>query len=208
MHSQKRDKLVMITHLRGKLVEKNPAYAVIECNGVGYFVNISLHTYASLPDDEACMLYTHLSVKEDSNTLYGFAGIPERNLFRHLISVSGVGPSTARMVLSSMEPKEIYNTIISGNAAVMQTVKGIGGKTAQRIIIDLQDKLTKEGLIEGQEGASDGLLSNKSYADALSALQMLGFAKGVAEKAISKVMKSEGGDLSVERLVKESLKVL
>ncbi|MBL4656945.1 MAG: Holliday junction branch migration protein RuvA [Flavobacteriales bacterium] len=198
----------MITHLRGKLVEKNPAYAVIECNGVGYFVNISLHTYASLPDDEACMLYTHLSVKEDSNTLYGFAGIPERNLFRHLISVSGVGPSTARMVLSSMDPKEIYNTIISGNAAVMQTVKGIGGKTAQRIIIDLQDKLTKEGLIEGQEGASDGLLSNKSYADALSALQMLGFAKGVAEKAISKVMKSEGGDLSVERLVKESLKVL
>jgi len=198
----------MITHLKGKLVEKNPAYVVLECNGVGYFVNISLHTYASLPEDEACMLYTHLSVKEDSHTLFGFMGIPERNLFRHLISVSGVGPSTARMVLSSMEPKEIYNTIISGNAAILQTVKGIGGKTAQRIIIDLQDKLTKEGLVEGQEGVSDSLLSNKSYEDALSALQMLGFAKSVAEKAISKVMKSEGNELSVERLVKESLKVL
>ncbi|MBL4752287.1 MAG: Holliday junction branch migration protein RuvA [Flavobacteriales bacterium] len=198
----------MITHLRGKLVEKNPAYVVLECNGVGYFINISLHTYAGLPEDEACMLYTHLTIKEDSHTLFGFAGIPERNLFRHLISVSGVGPSTARMVLSSMEPKQIYNTIVSGNAAVMQTVKGIGGKTAQRIIIDLQDKLTKEGLVEAHEGAADEHLSNKSYEDALSALQMLGFAKGAAEKAISKVLKSEGNELSVEQLVKESLQVL
>ncbi|MBL4577027.1 MAG: Holliday junction branch migration protein RuvA [Flavobacteriales bacterium] len=198
----------MITHLRGRLVEKNPAYVVIECNGVGYFVNISLHTYASLPEDEACMLYTHLSVKEDSQTLYGFIGVPERNLFRHLISVSGVGPSTARMVLSSMEPKEIYTAIISGNAPVLQSVKGIGGKTAQRIIIDLQDKLTKEGLVDADKGGSDMDLSNKSYVDALSALQMLGFAKSVAEKALSKVLKMEGNDLSVERLVKESLKVL
>ena len=189
-------------------MEKNPAYVVIECNGVGYFINISLHTYANLPADEACMLYTHLSVKEDSQTLYGFVGVPERNLFRHLISVSGVGPSTARMVLSSMEPKQVYSTIISGNAAVMQTVKGIGGKTAQRIIIDLQDKLTKEGLVEGQEGTSDEHLSNKSYEDALSALQMLGFAKSAAAKAISKVLKSEGTELSVEQLVKESLSVL
>ncbi|MBL4736041.1 MAG: Holliday junction branch migration protein RuvA [Flavobacteriales bacterium] len=198
----------MITHLRGRLVEKNPAYVVIECNGVGYFVNISLHTYAGLPGDEACMLYTHLSVKEDSQTLYGFIGVPERNLFRHLISVSGVGPSTARMVLSSMEPKEIYTAIISGNAPVLQSVKGIGGKTAQRIIIDLQDKLTKEGLVDADKGGSDMDLSNKSYVDALSALQMLGFAKSVAEKALSKVLKMEGNDLSVERLVKESLKVL
>ena len=198
----------MITHLKGKLVEKNPAYVVIECAGVGYFVNISLHTYGSLPDDEACMLYTHLSVKEDSQTLYGFSGIPERNLFRHLISVSGVGPSTARMVLSSMEPKEIYRAIIAGNAAIMQTVKGIGGKTAQRIIIDLQDKLTKEGLVDSSEGGSDQILSNKSYADALSALQMLGFAKGAAEKALSKVLRSEENELSVEQLVKESLSVL
>ena len=198
----------MITHVRGRLVEKNPAYVVIECNGVGYFINISLHTYANLPDDEACMLYTHLSVKEDSHTLYGFVDVPERNLFRHLISVSGVGPSTARMVLSSMEPQQVYSAIISGNAAVMQTVKGIGGKTAQRIIIDLQDKLTKEGLVEGQEGTSDEHLSNKSYEDALSALQMLGFAKSAAAKAISKVLKSEGTELSVEQLVKESLSVL
>ena len=198
----------MITHVRGRLVEKNPAYVVIECNGVGYFINISLHTYASLPEDETCMLYTHLSVKEDSQTLYGFASVSERNLFRHLISVSGVGPSTARMVLSSLEPKDIYHTIISGNAAVLQSVKGIGGKTAQRIIIDLQDKLAKEGLVDAHEAGSDGGLSNKSYEDALSALQMLGFAKGAAEKAISKVFKSEGNDLSVERLVKEALNIL
>jgi len=198
----------MITHVRGKLVEKNPAYVVIECNGVGYFINISLHTFANLPNDEACMLYTHLSVKEDSQTLYGFAGVPERNLFRHLISVSGVGPNTARMVLSSMEPKQVYSTIVAGNAAVMQTVKGIGGKTAQRIIIDLQDKLTREGLVEGQEGIADEHLSNKSYEDALSALQMLGFAKSAAEKAISKVLKTQGNELSVEQLVKESLSIL
>lgn len=198
----------MITHIRGKLVEKNPAYVVIDCNGIGYFINISLHTYAGLPDDEACMLYTHLTVKEDSHTLFGFADVPERNLFRHLLSVSGVGPSTARMVLSSMEPKQIYNAIVSGNAAVMQTVKGIGAKTAQQIILDLQNKLTKEGLIEADDNASDQHLSNKTYEDALSALQMLGFAKGAAEKAISKVMKSEGNELSVEQLVKESLQVL
>ena len=198
----------MITHLRGRLVEKNPAYVVIECGGVGYFVKISLHTYGSLPDDEACMLYTHLSVKEDSHTLFGFIDVPERNLFRHLLSVTGVGPSTARMILSTMEPKEIYNTIVSGNAAVMQSVKGIGAKTAQQIILDLQNKLTKEGLVDGHEGTADEALSNKSYEDALSALQMLGFAKSAAEKAISKVMKSKGTELSVEQLVKESLRVL
>ena len=198
----------MITHVKGKLVEKNPAYVVIECNGIGYFINISLHTYGNLPDDEACMLYTHLSVKEDSHTLYGFVEVAERNLFRYLISVSGVGPSTARMVLSSMEPKDVYHTIISGNAAVLQTVKGIGGKTAQRIIIDLQDKLTKEGLVNADDDSSDVTLSNKSYEDALSALQMLGFAKGAAEKAISKVLKSRGNELSVEQLVKESLHIL
>jgi len=196
----------MITYLKGRLIEKNPAYAVIECNGVGYFVNISLNTFSNLPDDEACMLYTHFAVKEDSQTLYGFADQEERRLFRHLISVSGVGPSTARLVLSSLSPPEILNAILIGDVATIQSVKGIGGKTAQRLIIDLRDKLAKEGTIS-QEGAPLEF-NNKTQEDALSALLMLGFAKSAAEKAISKVIKAEGIDITVEHLVKAALKNL
>lgn len=198
----------MITHINGKLIEKTPTYVVIECNGVGYFLQISLHTYSKLPEDESCKLYTHFSVKEDSQTLFGFADIAERRLFRHLISVSGVGPSTARMVLSSMNPSEIHNAILTGNVGLVQSVKGIGAKTAQRLILDLRDKLAKEGLLEESSNNNDLLLDNNSFSDALSALQMLGFAKSVAEKAISKVLKAEGNNLSVEQLVKTSLKNL
>jgi Holliday junction DNA helicase RuvA len=198
----------MITHINGRLVEKNPAYVVIECNGIGYLLQISLHTYSKLPEDEVCKLYTHFSVKEDSQTLYGFADMAERGLFRHLISVSGVGPSTARMVLSSMDPSEIHNAILTGNVALVQSVKGIGTKTAQRIILDLRDRLAKEGLLEESETISDLHTDNNSFSDALSALRMLGFAKSTAEKAIGKVIKAEGGNLSVEQLVKASLKNL
>ena len=132
----------MITQITGKLIEKTPTYVVIECNGIGYMINISLQTF-SLINDEACKLYTHLSVKEDSHTLYGFFNQNERHLFRNLISVSGVGPSTARMILSTYSVEEIVHYIISADVGAIQNVKGIGGKTAQRIIIDLKDKVGK-----------------------------------------------------------------
>jgi len=198
----------MITHINGRLVEKTPTYVIIECNGIGYFLNISLNTFSKLPDDESCKLYTHFSVKEDSQTLFGFADLAERSLFRHLISVSGVGPSTARMVLSSMNSAEIHNAILTGNAGLIQSVKGIGAKTAQRIILDLRDKLAKEDFVEEFTASSNVQIDNNSFADALSALQMLGFAKNAAEKAISKVLKAEGNNLSVEQLIKSSLKSL
>ena len=198
----------MITHINGRLVEKTPTYVIIECNGIGYFLNISLNTFSKLPDDESCKLYTHFSVKEDSQTLFGFADLAERSLFRHLISVSGVGPSTARMVLSSMNSAEIHNAILTGNADLIQSVKGIGAKTAQRIILDLRDKLAKEDFVEEFTASSNVQIDNNSFSDALSALQMLGFAKNAAEKAISKVLKAEGNNLSVEQLIKSSLKYL
>lgn len=197
----------MITHINGRLVEKNPTYVVIECNGIGYFLNISLNTYSKLPEDENCKLYTHFSVKEDAQTLYGFVDLAERNLFRHLISVSGVGPSTARMVLSSMDSAEIHNAILTGNVGLIQSVKGIGAKTAQRLILDLRDKLAKEDF-DMESNTSSLQIDNNSFTDALSALQMLGFAKNVAEKAIGKVLKAEGNNLSVEQLIKLSLKNL
>ncbi|MGJ8731601.1 MAG: Holliday junction branch migration protein RuvA, partial [Cellulophaga sp.] len=133
----------MITHLRGKLVEKNPTFLVIECNGVGYFVNISLHTLSKVTDAENIQLYTHLQVKEDSHTLFGFAEKSEREIFRLLISVSGIGPSIARTMLSSLSPAQVRDAIAGGDVATIQSVKGIGAKTAQRVILDLKDKVLK-----------------------------------------------------------------
>ena len=134
----------MITHVKGRLIEKNPAYVVIDLNGLGYLLRISLHTYSQIGDSESCMLYTHLSIKEDAHTLFGFAEREERELFRHLISVSGVGPNTAQMILSSLSPVDAQQAILAENVLLLKSVKGIGGKTAQRIIIDLKDKLAKE----------------------------------------------------------------
>lgn len=197
----------MITHIKGKLVEKTPTYAVIDCNGVGYLIHISVNTFSKLGDDETVMLYTHFAVREDAQVLYGFADQEERRLFRHLISVSGVGPATARMVLSSMSPEELVQYVVSANVMAIQKVKGIGAKSAQRIIIDLRDKLAKEGIISS--GSPDSFsLDNKTLEDALSALLMLGFAKNAVEKAIGQVVKTEGSELSVEDLVKASLKIL
>ncbi|MGJ8658493.1 MAG: Holliday junction branch migration protein RuvA, partial [Cellulophaga fucicola] len=133
----------MITHLRGKLVEKNPTFLVIECNGVGYFVNISLHTLSKVSDAENIQLYTHLQVKEDAHTLFGFAEKSEREIFRLLISVSGIGSSIARTMLSSLSPAQVRDAIASGDVATIQSVKGIGAKTAQRVILDLKDKVLK-----------------------------------------------------------------
>ena len=190
----------MITQISGRLIEKTPTYVVIECNGIGYMINISLQTF-SLINDEACKLYTHLSVKEDSHTLYGFFNQNERHLFRNLISVSGVGPSTAQVILSTYSAEEIISFISSADVAAIQHVKGIGAKTAQRIIIDLKDKVAK-GL-----PTSDILFQkdNTIKQESLSALLALGFAKKGAEQKIEKVLKENPNIASVEDLVKLAL---
>ena len=193
----------MITHLRGKLVEKNPTYAIVEVNGVGYWLNISLNTYSQLTDDEAIFLYTHLAVKEDSHTLYGFISKTEREIFRLLISVSGVGPSIARTMLSSMTTDEIQQAIASGDVGTIQSVKGIGAKTAQRVLIDLKDKILKSFAIN-----EDSIVqSNTAKEEALSALEVLGFLRKQSEKVLDKIL-LEDKTLGVASLIKRALKNL
>ncbi|MEW2920163.1 Holliday junction branch migration protein RuvA [Muricauda sp. ANG21] len=193
----------MINHLRGKLVEKNPTYAIVECNGVGYFLNISLHTFSLLKDDENIHLYTHLLVKEDSHTLFGFAERSEREIFRLLISVSGVGSSIARTMLSSLSPTEVRDAIANGDVPSIQAIKGIGAKTAQRVILDLKDKILKVydmGEVSPQS-------NNTSKEEALSALEVLGFTRRQSEKVVDKVL-SQDPSLSVENTIKLALKNL
>ncbi len=194
----------MINHIKGKLTHKSPTHIVVEAAGVGYFINISLHTFAQIGDEEHILIYTYLNIREDAHVLYGFFDETERRLFTHLISVSGIGPNTARMMLSSISPLEIQDAIVKGDIPLIQRIKGIGPKSAQRLVLELQDKLKKEG--------SDTLLSapmnNTTRDEALSALVMLGFAKNSAEKALDQVIKSEGTQLSVERLIKSALKNL
>ncbi len=191
----------MITHIHGKLIEKTPTYVVIDVNGVGYKIKISLQTFSAI-DGEFCKLFTHLTVKEDSHTLFGFFEESERHLFRNLISVSGVGPSTAQVILSTYSTDEIVNHITTADVKMVQSVKGIGAKTAQRIIIDLKDKVAK-GM-----PTSDLLfdkIDNTIKEEALSALLALGFAKKGAEIKIDKVLKSNPEIASVEELVKTAL---
>jgi Holliday junction DNA helicase RuvA len=194
----------MYDFIRGRLAEKNPGYVVIDAGGVGYLLNISVHTYSKLKEDDHCMLYVHLVVREDDMQLYGFADQEERELFRQLISVSGVGVSTARIILSSLSPQEVYQAITGGDAQTLQRVKGIGAKTAQRIIIDLKGKVFRE-LIPMQKS---GFLHNTRKEEALSGLIILGFPKVIAEKTLSRIIESEGTDLTVEQLIKHALKVL
>ncbi len=193
----------MIAHLQGRLVEKLPTEVVIECNGVGYQVNISLHTFSLLPDSENIKLFTFLQVKEDSHTLFGFVEKAERELFKLLLSVSGVGAGTARTMLSSLDPKQIINAIGGGDVATIQSIKGIGAKTAQRVILDLKDKVLK--LYDLEEVSVTGYNTNKD--EALSALEVLGFNKKLAEKAIERIVK-EAPDANVETIIKQALKNL
>ena len=193
----------MINHLRGRLVEKNPTYVVVECNGVGYFLNISLHTFSLLKDEENIHLYTHLLVKEDSHTLFGFVEKSEREIFRLLISVSGVGSSTARTMLSSLSPTDVRDAIASGDVASIQAVKGVGAKTAQRVILDLKDKILK--VLDMGEVSTGSNNTNKE--EALSALEVLGFARRQSEKVVEKVL-SQDASLSVENIIKQALKNL
>lgn len=193
----------MIHHLTGKLVEKNPTHLIIECGGVGYFVNISLHTFSKIPDGELINLFTHLQVKEDSHTLFGFAEKSEREIFRLLLSVSGIGSSTARTMLSSLSPAQIRDAIANGNVPAIQSIKGIGAKTAQRVILDLRDKILKVYDIDELSTTSN----NTNKDEALSALEVLGFARRQAEKVVDKVI-SQDTSLSVENIIKLALKNL
>lgn len=193
----------MITQVRGKLVEKNPTEVVVDCNGVGYLLHISLNTFSALPADEAVVLYTHLSIREDAHTLFGFITKIERAVFKFLISVSGVGPSIARTMLSSMTSEEIQQAIATENVALIQSVKGIGAKTAQRVIVDLKDKILKTFNID----EVSTFTSNTNKDEALSALEVLGFHKKQSDKIVSKVLK-ENPEASVENLIKLALKNL
>ncbi|MEY4521349.1 MAG: hypothetical protein RIT10_534 [Bacteroidota bacterium] len=191
----------MIGHLNGKLVEKNPTDLVIECAGVGYEVKISLHTFSAIGSDESIKLFTKLIVREDAHILYGFSSKEEREMFNHLISVSGIGPNTAMIMLSSMIPDEIAHAIQSEDVKTIQSIKGIGVKTAQRVIIDLKDKMLK--IVFSTENIFNQ--NNTNRFDALTALVSLGFDKKSAEKAIDKI---STGEESVEEIIKGALKIL
>lgn len=194
----------MYDYFNGKLVSKTPTHVILEVGGIGYHIHISLTTFAQIKDLEVCKLFISFQVREDSHTLYGFATEGERHLFNHLISVSGIGPNTGRMILSSITPEEIQSAIVNGQVAVIQKIRGIGPKTAQRVILELQDKLKKQGndtllpLVSDRQSVPE---------EATSALIMLGFSKNQVEKILGSILQKEG-ELSVEMLIKEALKRL
>jgi Holliday junction DNA helicase RuvA len=193
----------MITHIEGKLVEKNLTDVVIDCNGIGYLLHISLHTYSQIPDLEKLKLYTYLLIREDSHTLYGFSSVAEREIFKLLISVSGVGASTARTMLSSLTPKQVREGIAVGDVALIQSIKGIGAKTAQRVILDLKDKILKVYDIDEVSLSKN----NTSKEEALSALEVLGFNRKQSERIIDKII-TNNPEANVETIIKEALKNL
>ena len=193
----------MIAHIQGRLVEKNPTDVVIDCHGVGYYLNISLHTFSQLPNEENVKLYTQLLVREDSHTLYGFSTMEEKEVFNLLISVSGVGASIARTMLSSLTPEQIRDAIVSEDVVTIQGVKGIGTKTAQRVVLDLKDKILKVYATSSISAKP----SNTNRNEALSALETLGFVRKQAEKACDVYLK-ENPQASVEEIIKQALKNL
>lgn len=193
----------MIAHIQGKLVEKKPTNVIIDCGGVGYHLNISLHTFSQIPDQENLKLFTHLQVKEDSHTLFGFSSIEEREIFRLLLSVSGIGASTARTMLSSLTPTQVKEGIATGDVALIQSIKGIGAKTAQRVILDLKDKILKVYDID----ENSTIKSNTNKDEALSALEVLGFLKKQSERVVDKIL-SQQPDADVETIIKLALKNL
>ncbi|MAJ37933.1 MAG: Holliday junction branch migration protein RuvA [Flavobacteriaceae bacterium] len=191
----------MITFLRGRLIEKNPTHIIVECNGVGYHVDISLHTYGLIPDEESVQIHTYLQIKEDSHTLYGFFDTSEREIFKLLISVNGIGASTARTMLSSLNPDEIGTAIAQEDVKKIQSVKGIGLKTAQRVIIDLKDKISKVEISENFVGIGAALQQKD---EAIAALEVLGYNKKSSEKIIDTLLKTDA-EMSVEQLIKQAL---
>lgn len=196
----------MYEYITGKLTEVAPAYAIVEAAGIGYFINISLQTYSEIENNQSVTLYLHYIVREDAQILYGFATKAERELFRLLIGVSGVGGNTARMIQSTYSPSELRNIIGTGNAVLLKNVKGLGLKTAQKIIVELSGKmvdLKADDKIAGRDTA----INSESYDEALSALIMLGFQKGASEKVLKKIFK-ESPELRVEEVIRIALKQL
>ncbi|HHH50337.1 MAG TPA: Holliday junction branch migration protein RuvA, partial [Saprospiraceae bacterium] len=193
----------MISYLKGNITFKSPSYIIVETAGVGYKVNITLHTYSQIEQLEQIKILTYLHIKEDSHTLYGFAKNAERSLFKHLISVSGIGPNTARVLLSSMQPEEARQAIITENVLAFKKVKGIGPKTAKRIILDLKDKMIKES---GDAPVSMSPQDNTFREEALSALVALGFVRIKVQKTLNSILKGQNNITSVEELIKIALK--
>ena len=195
----------MISFLQGKISDIDPTHIILDVGGVGYHVNISLISYSQIKDLTVVKLFTHLHIKEDAHTLYGFFEISERKRFQQLISISGVGPSTGLMILSSLNPHEIHAAIVNGDVKTISSVKGIGQKTAQRIILELKDKMSKEELEAGQPVIS--LINGSSIrSEALAALTTLGIPKAAAEKSIDLIIKQNGSEISLEELIKFALK--
>jgi Holliday junction DNA helicase RuvA len=196
----------MLEYVKGEIAELTPAMAVIDCNGVGYAVNISLNTYSAIQNKKETKLFLFESIREDAYVLYGFSDKKERALFMLLISVSGIGGNTARMILSAMTPQELINVISSENAGLLKAVKGIGLKTAQRVIVDLKDKIKNAEFVE--EGTSLGLqMNNEIMEEAVSALNMLGFATAPSQKVVASLIKNNP-DAPVEKIIKDALKQL
>lgn len=192
----------MIGYLKGNLAFKDPTFVIMDVNGVGYEVKISLYTFSKIKDLESCLLYTHFYVKEDAQTLFGFSDKEEKSIFLQLISINGVGPNTALMINSSLTVGELKNAIANEEVGVIQKVKGIGSKTAHRIILELKDKIRKEAF----DGGTALVGSNSLRHEALSALLTLGINKNMAEKGVDRILKSHGNDISLEDLIKSVLK--
>ena len=197
----------MIEYIKGELVEETPALAVIECNGIGYGANISLNTYSAIQGKKTVRLYIYEAIREDAYVLYGFATKEERELFLMLISVSGVGGNTARMILSALSPSELCNVISTGNDKLLKTVKGIGLKTAQRIIVELKDKIVPVGASATPVSTAAAAVHSEIYEEAVAALTMLGFAQAPSQKVVAAILKEEP-DAPVEKVIKTALKRL
>ena len=195
----------MIAYIKGRLAHKDPTFVIIDVNGIGYQIKISLNTYAAIKDAEEIKLHTFLHIKEDAHTLYGFGQNSEKNLFLNLISISGIGPSTGLMVLSSLSPQEIQEAIANEDVRTIQNIKGIGAKTAQRLILELKDKIRKEITVESTSKFSQKT-NNTLRNEALSALVTLGINKMAAEKSIDQILKKEGDSITLEHLIKLALK--
>ena len=202
LNLEKNKFVIMITQIRGRLIEKSPTELVVDCNGIGYSINISLNTFSKIGNEENIKLYTHLIIKEDSHSLYGFFDKSERSLFKLLISVSGVGASTGRMMLSSLTPNEIVSAIMTENVQVIQSIKGIGLKTSQRVILELKDKVLS---LEGSE--QEELNLNNESTEAASALEVLGYSQKQTSKILSKII-AENPGINVETLIKKALNKL
>lgn len=195
----------MIHHLSGRLIEKSPTHAIVECGGIGYFLHISLHTFSQIPDRENCTLFAHQVIRDDAHMLFGFYDKEEREVFLQLISVSGVGATTGRMILSSLSPTEVQHAIMDGDVGLIQKIKGIGAKTAQRIIVDLQDKIGKTQTADREKLVVGG---NSARSEALTALSSLGFDKKKTETTVDRILKQAEKELAVEDLIKSALKQL